>query len=177
LGAESAIATRDCTEPGDDDPRRGDHRDHVHMLVSITPTLSVSKAVQFLKGKSSHKLLSEYASLQTRYRGQHLRRRRYWVVSSGNVTDDLWAGTYRGSKARDARRPIQGCAVVDPRGRPNPTSSRNLKPPALAGGCSPMTRKLLPQAAAQFCAQRATHGAPTKEGGHTPTGLDRYSAT
>ena len=66
------------------------NRDHVHMLVSIPPNLSVSKAVQFLKGKSSHKLLSEYASLRKRYWGQHLWGRGYWVVSSGNVTDDMW---------------------------------------------------------------------------------------
>jgi Transposase and inactivated derivatives len=36
------------------------NRDHVHMLISIPPQLSVSRAVQYLKGKSSHKLLSEY---------------------------------------------------------------------------------------------------------------------
>jgi len=35
------------------------NRDHVHMLISIPPQLSVSKAVQYLKGKCSHKLLSE----------------------------------------------------------------------------------------------------------------------
>ncbi len=49
------------------------NRDHVHMLLSIPPQLSVSKAVQYLKGKSSHKLLSEYQ-----------------VCSSGNVIDDVW---------------------------------------------------------------------------------------
>ena len=32
--------------------------DHVHMLVSIPPSLSVSRGVQYLKGRSSHKLLS-----------------------------------------------------------------------------------------------------------------------
>ena len=32
------------------------NRDHIHMLISIPPNLSVSRAVQFLKGKSSHKL-------------------------------------------------------------------------------------------------------------------------
>src|SRR5271167_3824074 len=37
------------------------NRDHVHMLVGIPPHLSVSRAVQYLKGKSSHKLLSEAA--------------------------------------------------------------------------------------------------------------------
>jgi putative transposase len=66
------------------------NRDHVHMLISIPPQLSVSRAVQFLKGKSSHKLLSEYASLRKRYWGQHLWGRGYWVSSSGNVTDEVW---------------------------------------------------------------------------------------
>ena len=34
------------------------NRDHVHMLLSIPPSLSVARAVQHLKGRSSHKLLS-----------------------------------------------------------------------------------------------------------------------
>lgn len=35
------------------------NKDPVHMLLGIPPQLSISKAVQYLKGKSSHKLLSE----------------------------------------------------------------------------------------------------------------------
>ena len=66
------------------------NRDHVHLLVSIPPQISVSRAVQFLKGKSSHRLLSEYQVLKKRYWGQHLWARGYWVVSSGNVTDEMW---------------------------------------------------------------------------------------
>jgi putative transposase len=34
------------------------NRDHVHMLLSIPPGLSVSRAVQYLKGRSSYKLLA-----------------------------------------------------------------------------------------------------------------------
>jgi putative transposase len=67
------------------------NRDHVHMLVSIPPSLSISRAVQHLKGRSSHKLLSEFGLLRKRYWGQHLWARGYWVVSSGNVTDEMWA--------------------------------------------------------------------------------------
>ena len=67
------------------------NRDHVHLLLSIPPSLSVSRAVQYLKGRSSHKLLSEFASLRKRYWGQHLWARGYWVASSGNVTDEVWA--------------------------------------------------------------------------------------
>src|SRR5215468_1560083 len=65
------------------------NRDHVHMLLSIPPRLSVSRAVQHLKGRSSHKLLSEFGVLRKRYWGQHLWARGYWVVSSGNVTDEM----------------------------------------------------------------------------------------
>ena len=66
------------------------NRDHVHMLIGIPPQLSVSKAVQFLKGKSSHKLLTEYRLLRKRYWGQHLWARGYWVATSGDVTDEVW---------------------------------------------------------------------------------------
>ena len=47
-------------------------REYVHMRLSIPPHLSVSRAVQFLKGKRSHKLLSEFPSLSERYWDQHL---------------------------------------------------------------------------------------------------------
>jgi putative transposase len=43
------------------------NRDYVHMLIGIPPNVSVSRAVQYLKEKSSHKLLSEYQSLRKRY--------------------------------------------------------------------------------------------------------------
>jgi len=59
------------------------------LLIGIPPNLSVSKAVQFLKGKSSHKLLSEFSVLRKRYWGQHLWAGGYWVASSGNVTDEV----------------------------------------------------------------------------------------
>jgi putative transposase len=60
------------------------------MLIGIPPHISVSRAVQYLKGKSSHKLLSEFAGLRKRYWGQHLWGRGYWVSTSGNVTDEVW---------------------------------------------------------------------------------------
>ena len=66
------------------------NRDNVHMLISIPPQLSVSRAEQYLKGKSSRRLLSEYKALRKRYWGQHLWARGYWVASSGNVKDEVW---------------------------------------------------------------------------------------
>ncbi|MFZ0207951.1 MAG: transposase [Roseiarcus sp.] len=52
--------------------------------------MSVSRAVQYLKGKSPHKFLSEYKSLRKRYWGQHLWGRGYWVATSVNVTEEVW---------------------------------------------------------------------------------------
>ena len=46
------------------------NRDHVHMLIGIPPQISVSRAVQYLKGKSSHRLLSEYQALRKLYWSQ-----------------------------------------------------------------------------------------------------------
>lgn len=96
------------------------------MLIGIPPQISVSRAVQFVKGKSSHKLLSEFTSLRRRYWGQHLWARGYWVASSGNVTEDVWKkyieeqkpeppmSTSKWSKMKSARRadPIRLQAVT-----------------------------------------------------------------
>ncbi|MDX8437819.1 IS200/IS605 family transposase [Mesorhizobium abyssinicae] len=61
------------------------NRDHVDMLVSIPPSLSVSRAVQYLKGRSSHKLLSEFGILRKRYWGQHLWARGYGRRRAGTL--------------------------------------------------------------------------------------------
>jgi len=66
------------------------NRDHVHMLISIPPNISVSKAVQILKWTSSRKLFENYPELKKRYWRQHLWARWYWVCSSWNVTDEVW---------------------------------------------------------------------------------------
>nr|WP_245271812.1 transposase [Mesorhizobium sp. LNJC391B00] len=68
--------------------------------VSIPPNLSVSRAVQHLKGRSSHKLLSEFGILRKRYWGQHLSASGYWVTTSGNVTDEMWGRVYQETRSR-----------------------------------------------------------------------------
>ena len=66
-------------------------KDHVHLLVSVPPHLSPSKLVQYLKGYSSRKLQMEYKELNKQFWGRHLWGRGYFVVSSGNVTDEVIA--------------------------------------------------------------------------------------
>ena len=64
-------------------------KDHVHLFVSVPPYLSVSKVMQYLKGKTSHKLLMEFAHLRRHFWGRHLWARGYFAASSGNVTDEV----------------------------------------------------------------------------------------
>ena len=64
-------------------------KEHVHMLVSCPPNISVSKLVQLIKGKSSRILLNEYKELKKRYWGQHLWSVGYFCRSVGDITDKI----------------------------------------------------------------------------------------
>ena len=64
-------------------------RDHVHLMVSIPPSISVSQVMQYVKGKSSRMMLQEFSELKKRYWGQHLWARGYFCASSGTVTDEI----------------------------------------------------------------------------------------
>jgi putative transposase len=66
-------------------------KDHLHILFSMPPHISVFQLVQRLKGKTSRKLLSEYRKLAREFWGRHLWARGYFVASSGNVTDEVIA--------------------------------------------------------------------------------------
>jgi putative transposase len=62
--------------------------DHVHMLVSLPPQVSVSKFVQHVKGKSSRKLQMDFKELRQRYWGKHIWARGYFCATTGVVTED-----------------------------------------------------------------------------------------
>jgi putative transposase len=64
-------------------------KDHVHILVSCPPSFSPSKIVQYLKGRSSRILQSEYPQLRKRYWGQHLWARGYFCATVGTITDEM----------------------------------------------------------------------------------------
>jgi len=66
-------------------------KDHVHLFVSIPPQVTISRMIQWLKGKSSYKMLGEFPHLQKQFWGRHLWARGYFCCSSGNVTDDMIA--------------------------------------------------------------------------------------
>ena len=62
--------------------------DHVHLLLSIPPSVSVSKIIQYIKGKSGRKLLQEFEHLKKRYWGHHMWARGYFAVTVGNVNEE-----------------------------------------------------------------------------------------
>ena len=64
-------------------------KDHIHMLISAPPNISVSKILQQLKGKTSRVLLSEYKELKKRYWGQHLWASGYFCRSVGDVSKEI----------------------------------------------------------------------------------------
>ena len=59
------------------------------MFLSVPPHMAISKLVQYLKGKSSYKLLQENKQLSKLFWGRHLWGRGYFVATSGNVTDEI----------------------------------------------------------------------------------------
>mgnify|MGYP006297870517 FL=1 len=62
--------------------------DHVHILVSSPPSLSPSKIMQYVKGRTSRMLQDEFSHLKKRYWGQHLWARGYYCGTVGTVTDE-----------------------------------------------------------------------------------------
>ena len=63
-------------------------KDHVHLLVSCPPKLSPAAVMQYLKGRSSRLLQSEFPHLKKRYWGQHIWARGYFCATVGTVTED-----------------------------------------------------------------------------------------
>lgn len=58
--------------------------DHVHMVVSISPKVSVSDFIGILKGKTAVKLLKSYPNLKKKpYWGNHFWARGYFVNTVG----------------------------------------------------------------------------------------------
>ena len=64
-------------------------KDHVHLFVSVPPQMAISKLVQYLKGKSSYKLMQENQQISKEFWGRHMWGRGYFVATSGNVTDEI----------------------------------------------------------------------------------------
>ena len=63
--------------------------DHVHMLVSIPPSMSVASFVGYLKGKSSLMIYDRHANLKYKYGNRHFWCRGYYVDTVGRNKDAI----------------------------------------------------------------------------------------
>ena len=78
-------------------------KDHVHLFVSIPPQVTISRLLQWLKGKTAHHLLAEYSHLKKQFWGRHLWARGYFCCSSGrNRRGD--SEVHCGTERRSGRR-------------------------------------------------------------------------
>jgi len=64
-------------------------KDHVHLLVSSPPHISVSETMQKIKERSSRMLQQEFPHLGKRYWGQPLWARGYFALIVGQVTEQM----------------------------------------------------------------------------------------
>ena len=58
-------------------------KDHIHLLVSIPPKVSVSSFMGYLKGKSSLKIFERHANLKYKYGNRVLWAKGYFVSTVG----------------------------------------------------------------------------------------------
>jgi putative transposase len=63
--------------------------DRVHIFLSIRPKTTISKLVQQLNGKTSHRLMMSFGSMKKQYWGRHMWACGYFCCSSGTITDEI----------------------------------------------------------------------------------------
>ena len=55
------------------------------------PQVTISRLLQWLKGKTAHHLMAEFPHIKKQFWGRHIGARGYFCCSSGNVTDEVIA--------------------------------------------------------------------------------------
>ena len=63
--------------------------DHIHMLVSIPPKISVSSFMGYLKGKSSLMIYEKFGNMKFKYRNREFWCRGYYVDTVGKNTEAI----------------------------------------------------------------------------------------
>lgn len=63
--------------------------DHIHMLMRISPKISVSYAIGYLKGKSSLMIFDRYANLKYKYGNRNFWARGYHVDTVGRNKETI----------------------------------------------------------------------------------------
>ena len=79
--------------------------DHVHILISIPPKLSVSKVVGFIKGKSAIYVARHYRRKERNFTGENFWARGYFVSTVGR--DELMIKKYIRHQEKEDQRQDQ----------------------------------------------------------------------
>ena len=64
--------------------------DHVHMLVSIPPKISVSQFMGYLKGKSALMIFDKHANLKYKFGNRHFWSEGYYLSTVGLILFVVW---------------------------------------------------------------------------------------
>lgn len=59
--------------------------DHIHIVIRVKPNMSLSKAMQLLKGRSSYEFFRKHPNTRLRYRKGH-----FWAPSNCHLTRNHW---------------------------------------------------------------------------------------
>ena len=78
-----AILRKLCNQKGVEIIEANECKDHIHMLVSIPPKLSVSQFMGYLKGKSSLMIFDRHANLKYKYGNRQFWCKGYYVDTVG----------------------------------------------------------------------------------------------
>ena len=62
--------------------------DHIHLFVSIPPSVAVADAMKILKGSTARKLFVKFPELKKQLWGGHLWSPSYYVGTAGNVSSE-----------------------------------------------------------------------------------------
>ena len=86
--------------------------DHIHLLLSIPPKLSVSGFMGYLKGKSSLMIFQRWGNMKFAYRNREFWCRGYYVDTAGKNTAAI--KEYKAKQLEEDRK-IDQLSIPDPR--------------------------------------------------------------
>jgi putative transposase len=64
-------------------------KDHVHILVSVRPSMAPSEIMRRIKGNTASRLFEEFPHLKKRYWGRHFWAQGYFCATVGQMTEEM----------------------------------------------------------------------------------------
>ena len=80
----------------------GVSNDHVHLLLSIPPKLSISDLMGYLKGKSALMIFDKHPEMGSKF-NRHFWDRGYYVATIGNINEETVKNYIREQEEEDKK--------------------------------------------------------------------------